>query len=271
VEASLELRAFAARAAGIPFLIALFVQMPAFVIGRAADLATLGVFTLAQRLTSLPSEIALPVFGTVLAPAYAQIREDRERLRRVWLLAVSGVALLVAPAVASVAVLDGRVPAVVYGSEYAGPTGLVALLAVASWFSVIASSCGALFWGVGRPDLDRVAMLIRLAAMIAVGVPATARWGAVGFSAAFAVAHGVCAVASLLFALRMVGATTGDVIRTLLPSIGCGALVAMVSLLALRIAEGRGWTGSTPVVIVLAFAAWTMIVFAFRMRRASRG
>jgi PST family polysaccharide transporter len=271
VEASLELRAFAARAAGIPFLIALFVQMPAFVIGRAADLATLGVFTLAQRLTSLPSEIALPVFGTVLAPAYAHIREDRERLRRVWLLAVSGVALLVMPAVAAVAVLDGRVPTVVYGSEYAGPTGLVALLAIASWFSVIASSCGALFWGVGRPDLDRVAMLIRLAAMIAVGVPATARWGAVGFSAAFAVAHGVCAVASLLFALRMVGATTGDVIRTLLPSIGCGALVAMVSLLALRIAEGRGWTGPTPVVIVLAFAAWTMIVFAFRMRRASRG
>jgi hypothetical protein len=45
----------------------------------------------------------------------------------------------------------------------------------------------------------------------------------------------------------------------------------MVSLLALRIAEGRGWTGPTPVVIVLAFAAWTMIVFAFRMRRASRG
>ena len=167
-EASLELRAFAARAAGIPFLIALFVQMPAFVIGRAADLATLGVFTLAQRLTSLPSEIALPVFGTVLAPAYAHIREDRERLRRVWLLAVSGVAILVAPAVAAVAVLDGRVPTVVYGSEYAGPIGLVALLAIASWFSVIASSCGALFWGVGRPDLDRIAMLIRLAAMIAV-------------------------------------------------------------------------------------------------------
>ncbi len=270
-EASLELRAFAARAAGIPFLIALFLQMPAFVIGRAADLTTLGVFTLAQRLTSLPGEIALPVFGTVLAPAYAQIREDRERLRRVWLLAVSGVALLVAPAVAAVAVLDGRVPAVVYGAAYAGPTGLVALLAFASWFSVIASSCGALFWGIGRPDLDRVAMLVRLAAMIAAGVPATAQWGATGFAGAFAFAHLVSAVVSVVMVGRVLGVSSGAVVRALMPSLGCGALIALVSALAMRIAEGRGWTGAAPVVIVLAFAAWTMGVFAFRMRRVTRG
>lgn len=271
VTATAELRAFAGRAAGIPFLIALFLQMPAFVIGRAADLATLGVFTLAQRLTSLPGEIALPVFGTVLAPAYAQIREDRERLRRVWLLAISGVALLVAPAVAAVAVLDGRVPAVVYGAAYAGPEGLVALLAFASWFSVIASSCGALFWGIGRPDLDRVAMLVRLAAMIAAGVPATAQWGATGFAFAFAFAHLVSAVVSVVMVARVLGVSSAGVVRALMPSLGCGALIAIVSALAMRIAEGRGWTGATPVVIVLAFAAWTMGVFAFRMRSVTRG
>jgi hypothetical protein len=39
----------------------------------------------------------------------------------------------------------------------------------------------------------------------------------------------------------------------------------------MRIAESRGWVGVAPVVIVLAFAGWAMLVFAFRMRRSVRG
>jgi O-antigen/teichoic acid export membrane protein len=270
-EAMRELRSFAGRAAGIPFLIALFLQLPGLVLGRATGLAELGVFTLAQRITSLPGEIALPIFGSVLSPAYAQIREDRERLRRVWLLAVSGVALLIAPAVAAVAVLDGRVPAVVYGERYAGPTGVVALLAVASWFSVVASCCGALFWGLARPDLDRIVMAVRLIVALGVGVFATARWGAVGFAGAFALAHAVSAWMSLLFALRLLAVPTSALVRALAASLGAAALVGGVSVIALRISESRGWLGVTPVAIVLGFAAWTMAVFAFRMRRAARG
>jgi len=270
-EAMRELRSFAGRAAGIPFLIALFLQLPGLVLGRATGLTELGIFTLAQRLTSLPGEIALPIFGSVLSPAYAQIREDRERLKRVWMLAVSGVALLVAPAVAAVAVLDGRVPAVVYGDRYAGPAGVVALLAVASWFSVIASCCGALFWGVARPDLDRVVMAIRLIVALGVGVFATERWGAVGFAGAFALAHAVSAGLSIHFARRIVGATWGSVARALAAAIGAAALVAAVSHLAMRIAESRGWAGVAPVAIVLAFAGWAMLVFALRMRRSVRG
>ena len=59
--ATLEFRVFARRAAGVPALIMLHLQAPALVLGRLAGLPVLGIYTLADRLCSLPSEIALPL------------------------------------------------------------------------------------------------------------------------------------------------------------------------------------------------------------------
>ena len=43
---------------------------------------------------SLCAEIALPIFGTVLTPAYAGIKDDLARVRRIWLKTFAGVGLL---------------------------------------------------------------------------------------------------------------------------------------------------------------------------------
>jgi len=265
-----ELRGFIGRAAGIPFLIALFLQMPALVLGRATGLGELGIFTLAQRLTSLPGEIALPVFGSVLTPAYAQLRDDLNKLRRAWLLAMMAVLVLIAPAAATVAVLDGRVAALVYGEAYAGPNGLIALLALGSLFSVATSCCGPLFWGVGRPDLDRIAMAVRLGALLALALPATTAFGAVGFAAAFAGAHFVAMAASIAFAARLTRASFGTVVRALFPALGLAAIVAGLTHLMLRIAIARGQDGPWMTTVILAFGAWAMIALGFGLRRARR-
>ena len=130
--AAAELRGFAQRAAGVPFLIMLSNSAPSLVLGRIAGLDVLGIYSLAQRLCSLPSEIALPIFGTVLTPAYAGIRDDLARVRRIWVKTLTGVALLVMPIVAALVVLDERLPSVLYGEKYTGSPGLVSMIATAA-------------------------------------------------------------------------------------------------------------------------------------------
>lgn len=269
-ESTLELRRYAARAAGVPLLIAGFLQLPALVLGRAAGLPALGIFTLAQRLTSLPGEIALPVFGSVLAPAYAQIREDSPRLRRVWLRALGVVALLVTPAIAAMVALDDSVPRLVFGAQYAGAPGVVSMLALASFFSVLTSCCGPMFWGIARPDLDRIAMATRLVVLLVVGPFAARAWGAAGFAGAFAAAHAVCLVVCLTFARRVTDASWREITGALGPSIKVGTVCLAIALLVVRV-FGSNMPAIAAPLIVLVLAAAGMVVLALRVKRALRG
>ena len=138
-------------------------------LGRISGLGVLGVYGLANQLSSMPNEIALPVLGTVLTPAYAQIREDVPRLRAAWLRSLGGVAALIMPITAAVIVLDDALPTMLYGPRYAGAPGLMSLLALTAAISSITACCGAIFWAIGRPHIDRVSLLWRLGIMVTLG------------------------------------------------------------------------------------------------------
>ncbi len=271
-----ELRGFAAKAAGVPFLISLSGQLPALVLGRFAGLPILGIYALAARLASLPNEIALPVLGTVLTPAYAKIRDDVPRLRAAWLRSLGGVACLIAPITAAVVVLDDALPTMLYGERYAGVPGLMSLLALTAASSSVTACCGAIFWALGRPHIDRVALLLRISITATFGTMGAYFGGVIWFTSVVALAM----LSSLIYCLPHARAATEaswrEIIRVLFPATligGASLAIASTAQWALRHYYPTRTTTSLTieVTLIMLLAATAMAIIGLRLARSSRG
>ncbi len=269
--AAAELRGFAQRAAGVPFLIMLSNSAPSLVLGRMAGLPVLGIYSLAQRLCSLPSEIALPIFGTVLTPAYAGIREDIPRVRRIWIKTLTGVSLLVMPVVSALVVLDEKLPRVLYGEKYAGSAGLVSMIATAALVSSVLSCCGPMLWGLGRPEIDRWTLMIRVVVIALVAPFAAWYGGATMFAASVTLSLLVGLAYCMHASRRLLGAQRREIVRAFVPGALLGgatlALSAMVREGCVRFAIADAWQ----VVAVLALAGVTMLASGFALKRGMAG
>jgi O-antigen/teichoic acid export membrane protein len=267
-EAMRELRANAGRTAGVPFLIMLTQQAPSVILGRIGGLPVLGVYTLAQRLCSLPSEIALPIFGSVLTPAYAALKDDRERLARVWLRTFGVISQVVVPITAAMVVLDEEVPVLFYGPAYEPAPGLVSMLALISLLHAVAACTGPLFWGVGRPEIDRTSLGIRLVAIVLFSTAGAWFGGATAFAGGVAIGLLGAIVYCLVMVRRILATPWIEIGRAFAPAavlggatlaVGAGVRLGVRSLdAALGAASGFVLVGSVGLVAVaaVAFAAW---------------
>ncbi len=268
--ASKEFRAFGARAAGIPALIMLHLQAPGLILGRMVGLPALGIYSLAEKLCSLPSEIALPVFGTVLAPAYAQVRDDQPELRRLWLRTMGGVMLLVVAPVTAMVALDERLPTLVYGARYGANAGLISVLGLVALLSTLTSCCGPLFWGVGQPNLDRRAVGLRVAVLAITATTGALYYGMIGFALGVSVAYVAALLYSLPTARRLTDAPWREVGRALAPA----GLIGGVTLAINALIVGSHWfdteRGIVVVVLVGIVTAVTMVLSGRHVLRAAR-
>lgn len=266
-----ELRGFARRAAGVPFLIMLSNSAPSLILGRIAGLEVLGIYSLAQRLCSLPTEIALPIFGAVLTPAYAGIKDDLDRVRRIWTKTLAGIGLLVMPVVGSLVVLDERLPRVLYGAKYSGSPGLVSMIALAGLMSSVTSCCGPMFWGLGRPDIDRWSLAIRIGC-IAVLAPFAAWYGgATMFAASVAVALACGLVYCMHVARRMVSARRRVVLRAFVPGALAGGSATALCMAARMGCEQAGLGEAVQVVVVLGIGGGAMLLGGYAIKRGAIG
>jgi O-antigen/teichoic acid export membrane protein len=267
-EALAEIRTFARRAAGVPFLMMLSAQSPSILLGRFAGLELLGVYTLGYRLSTLPTEIALPILGNVLSPTYARLRDDREQLRAAWLRAMRGLTILVTPITVAVLVLDERIPRLLYGEQYAQIDWLMATLGLSIFFQSLTGGCGPLFWGLGRPEIDRHAVLIRLAILYSAGLLMAMQSNPVGFAGVTAGSMLVGLVYCLRKARALVGASWREIWRSMRPGLLLGA-ICLVGCSAVEFALLRAEAPlSAQVVTITALCALPTIALLWRMRRS---
>ncbi len=93
-------------------------QMDRLVLGRLAPTATVGRFTMADSLASIPGQVLLtPILGPLSAGLVA-VRDDPERLRQAYLKTFAAVALLGFPILAGTALLAHPVVSLALGAKW---------------------------------------------------------------------------------------------------------------------------------------------------------
>lgn len=125
-------------------------QATLLILGAFVEPAELGLYSAAQRLSSLGSFIPI-AFNLAIAPHVADLysRKDLGRLQRLVTLSARATLLLTLP-VALIFVFLGRFLLGVFGEEYVGAHGLLLILAVGMLFNAAMGSVGLLLTMTGH-------------------------------------------------------------------------------------------------------------------------
>ena len=204
-----------------------------FVVGRWLGAASLGYYTRADRLASLPFQYVGGSLFEVAFPAMAQRRREVDRLRMVYLHGTEMLSLAMLPVGVMLLVSAPEVVAVVLGGQWGATVPVLQILALAVPFQ----TCGILNVAAVRASGAVYGETWRQAAHAFLVVPGAwfgSRWGlagvAVGMVGAQVVAHLLMAQA----ALSLLGLGWRCLLRCHLPALWTGGWAALALWLTAR-------------------------------------
>jgi len=205
-----------------------------------ASQAALGNYSRAYNLMKLPVGQISVVMGRVLFPALSRLRDDRARLGRAWLRALSVSGVAAAPIAIGMAVTAPAMVEVLFGRRWLGMVVVLELLAVSALPQTLTATVGGLLRATGATDaLFRLGLVVsgmRLAAMV-IGLP----WSTVGVATALMI---VFYLEMLVFArpsLRVTGLTWRQLLRAV-RGVWLSCLALAAAGLAVRLLVSDDWS-----------------------------
>lgn len=168
--------------------------------------------------------------GAILFPVFARLSDDLEKARASFTRASRSLANLLLPIALLVAVFAEPIVTTAFGARWIEAAPILRLFAIG--IAVREGLAGlwiALATSHGRPHLTLVASLLDLVIVLAVGVPLTAQFGAIGAAWSFVILSGASVV---LLAWPTIRDLLGSLsyLRALRLPIGVGALTAALAL-----------------------------------------
>lgn len=248
-------------------------RVPDFIIGKVAGPHTLGLYSVAYEVSTLPTTELIAPINRAVFPGYAKISGDVGALREGYLRVVRLIALLTIPAALGLAATASVFVPLVLGDKWLEAVPLIEILAFYGALLSCEGNTGSVYIAQGAPRLGTMILLgqnlVRIPALV-VGVVEGGALGAVigilcasaittpinltivfrrlemGLRDAFAVfVRPVASAASMYFAVVALKATldaTQGVAAELgafLALVGCGALVYCGVTLMLWLLAGR--------------------------------
>ena len=147
-------------------------------VGRRDDTATMGAYSIASELASMPSSELLQPLNRVLFPAFVAIKHDLAQLKRTFLLAQSLQVMIAMPAAVFLALLAAELVPVLLGQQWGKAVPLLEILALgyalsafqaSAWYVSITLGqerrCAAVSW-------SQIALFVLLAWAVLPGVQA---------------------------------------------------------------------------------------------------
>jgi len=124
-----------------------------FLVGKFLGADALGLYVRAYSLMLLPISQITGVLSKVMFPALAKIQQDQARVKRVYLRAVSFIALLTFPMMLGLLVVSQHLIPVIYGPKWSGMIQVFQILCLVGMVQSIASTVGWIYQSQGRTDL----------------------------------------------------------------------------------------------------------------------
>lgn len=115
------------------------------IIGRVLNATSVGIYTVAYNLASIPCTLLLATLQPTLLAVGAKLQQDPQRLSRAWMQSMALILVLVIPAAVVAALLSADLVRFLYGAAWADSAWILALL----FLCLPAWAC----WGVSTPVL----------------------------------------------------------------------------------------------------------------------
>lgn len=151
-----------------------------FCIGRISGSQTLGVYTIAAEISTMPTTELVAPINRAAFPGYAKAASDKDILRASFLKVIASIALFALPAGVGIAVVaDLLVPAVL-GWKWTSAIEVIQVLAVYGVIQALQTNIGYIYLALGNMRLVTIIAGSQAALLIALLVPSVFKWGVLG-------------------------------------------------------------------------------------------
>ncbi|MEO1015919.1 MAG: lipopolysaccharide biosynthesis protein [Pseudomonadota bacterium] len=225
-------------------------------IGYFLGPATLGLFTVAERIADAVMHMVVAASAPVALPVFSRLQTDLERMRRVFYQATQLSVCAAFPVFAGLALLAPELVAVVLGAQWAGVAPVLQVLALAGLVDSTAFFRGHVITAMGKPTWRLRQGLLSTALHFAFFAIAF-RWGVVAIAWAFLARRVVIVPYSLWTVRQLIGFSWTTYLQQL-----AGPFVA-VAIMAAAVWGTRGllysWSAPQAAVIAACAAAGAII------------
>lgn len=172
-------------------------ELDKLVIGRRDGAAMLGGYTIAGQIAAMPTSELLAPLSRALFPGLVAIKDNRERLRRMFLTALGIQVSLALPASVGLALVAGDLVPVMLGEDWVGFIPILIALSLASAAHAVTQSCGYLLTTLGEYKAQSLLQWLLVVALVILIVAVFPESGAAEISW-FRVGLGVLSVLSVV-------------------------------------------------------------------------
>jgi len=194
------------------------------IIGYALGPASLGIYTKAYGLLTLPMiQFSMPL-RSIMIPALSRLQDEPKQYRRFFLQVLSAILLITIPMVTFLFVSADEIVNIILGSQWAAAITAFRYLAPAAFLSAISFVPGWLFITTGRTGAQfRWALLSTPVTVI--GFLIGVNWGINGVAASFSITYSAMFVLYIYWATRESPVRFHDIIQAVEVPV-CGSLLA---------------------------------------------
>jgi len=198
-------------------------------VGKLLGLTALGYYTIALGIGTFMSRQVFGRMMRVMFSVMARMQDDRARIKRAYLKYFRYIGLIALPIGIGLTLLAEPFMVVVYGAKWAPAAPLLQLLALAGVMGALRQPALTVFDATGRTRATFLLRLIWVGLFLALVIPLTELWGAVGTALASLVTNTVVVMCAAWGVRRVFGVRLADMASTLrAPLVGAMALIVAV-------------------------------------------
>lgn len=145
-------------------------QIDKFLVGRRTDASTMGSYSLADEIASMPSTELLAPLSRVLFPAFVNVADDPEKLRSAFSKAIGVQSLIALPAAAGLYMIAADAVLLLLGERWQKAIPLVQTLALVSLFSAMTYAGSYLLLALGKVSVQATLSWLKLGLMVLLAI-----------------------------------------------------------------------------------------------------
>ncbi len=150
------------------------------VVGKILGTASLGFYQMAYTFSTLPVTEISDVSGKVVFPIYTRIAEDRQRLKRAYLMLILAVTAIATSMSAVFFIFAKPIVLLVLGNTWVPIIEPLKILSIFGAIKAISGTSSALFLGLRKQHLVTIVTFVRFITLAVVVVPLTNAMGIYG-------------------------------------------------------------------------------------------
>lgn len=147
------------------------------VVGRVLGTTSLGFYSMAYRISSVPISEFSDVFSRATFPVYAKISDDKARLLSAFYKSLGMTTLLVAPVGIIFFFFPEFIVGILLGDQWLSVASVLRMLALFGVLRAISNLSTGLFYSINRQDVVTKTTFISLVGLLIPIVPLVSLWG----------------------------------------------------------------------------------------------